>query len=179
MFDEVIGIDYSVNFIDHCKKILLDKNIEYECTLEGDLNQKLSYQLDPEVNVDKLSFEVGDACNLREGLGEFDLVLASNLVCRLTEPMKFLNRLKTLVKPRKYVIMSTPFTWGNQYTPKENWIGGFVDENGKEVHGIDGLRKALDDSFDLCHQTELPMLIRETRRKFQYTICLITIWQRK
>lgn len=179
LFDEVIGIDYSVNFIDHCKKILADKYIEYECTLEGDLNQKLSYKLDPEVNVDRLSFEVGDACNLRDDLGEFDLVLASNLVCRLTEPMKFLNRLKTLVKTRKYVIMSTPFTWGTQYTPKENWIGGFVDENGREMNGIDGLKAALADSFDLCHQTELPMVIRETRRKFQYTICLITIWQKK
>lgn len=95
-----------------------DKVIEYEGTLEGDLNQKLTARLDPDVETSKIKFEVGDACNLREDLGEFDLVLASNLICRLTEPNKFLNRLKKLVKPKKYVILSTPFTWGSQYTPK-------------------------------------------------------------
>ena len=36
----------------------------------------------------------------------------------LTEPMKFLNRLKTLVKKSGYVILSTPFSWSKDYTPK-------------------------------------------------------------
>ncbi len=69
-------------------------------------------------NAERISFEVGDACNLRDDLGEYDLVLASNLICRLTEPLKFLNRLKKLVKPKGYAIISTPFTWGAQYTPQ-------------------------------------------------------------
>ncbi|CAF0923950.1 unnamed protein product, partial [Brachionus calyciflorus] len=64
-------------------------------------------------------------------------------------------------------------------TPKENWIGGYVDENGQEVHGLDGLKNAMSDNFDLVHEMNLPMMIRETRRKFQFTVCLITIWQRK
>lgn len=49
LFDSVIGIDYSVNFIDHCNKFINDKYIEYECTLEGNLNQKLSVRIDPDV----------------------------------------------------------------------------------------------------------------------------------
>ena len=36
--------------------------------------------------------------------------------------MKFINRLKTLVKPNGYAILSTPFTWGKQYTPEVNFI---------------------------------------------------------
>lgn len=80
--------------------------------------QKLTATLDPEVDTSRIQFEVGDACNLREDLGAFDLVLASNLICRLTEPIKFLNRLKTLVKPKGYVILSTPFTWGTEFTPE-------------------------------------------------------------
>ena len=128
--------------------------------------------------VDRLSFEVGDACNLRSDLGEFNLVLASNLICRLTEPMKFLNRLKSLVKKNGYAILSTPFTWGAQYTPEENWLGGYYDSNGKPVNGIDGLKRALGDTFTLVKEINMPMVIRETRRKFQYTVCLITIWQK-
>ncbi len=122
---------------------------------------------------------MGDACNLRSDLGEFNLVLASNLICRLTEPMKFLNRLKFLVKKNGYAILSTPFTWGSQYTPEENWLGGYEDRNGMQINGIDGLKHALNDSFELIKEINLPMVIRETRRKFQFTVCLVTIWQRK
>jgi SAM-dependent methyltransferase len=118
LFDEVIGIDYSKSFIDHCNKVMLNKTFDYECKLEGNLTQKLTGKLDRDVDTTKIKFEVGDACNLREDLGSFDLVLASNLICRLTEPMKFLNRLKKLVKPNGYVILSTPFTWGKQFTPE-------------------------------------------------------------
>lgn len=94
------------------------KSARYESTLEGDLNQELIAQLDADVRVDRVRFEQGDACNLRADLGQFDLVLASNLVCRLVEPQKFLDRVKQLVKPGKYAIFSTPFTWGRQYTPQ-------------------------------------------------------------
>ena len=75
-----------------------EKYIEYECTLEGDLNQKLSYKLEHSVDINKVKFEVGDACNLRSDLGEFDLVLASNLIFLLTEQIKFLNRFKYILK---------------------------------------------------------------------------------
>lgn len=117
LFDEVIGIDYSVSFINHCNKIVNEKVVDYECTLEGHVNQKLTARLDHDVETNKIKFEVGDACNLREDLGSFELVLASNLICRLVEPMKFIQRLKKLVKPKGYAILSTPFTWGSQYTP--------------------------------------------------------------
>ena len=113
-----MGIDYSKNFIDHCKKVMLEKTVDYECKLEGNLTQKLTATLDSHVDVTKVHFEEGDACNLREDLGSFNFVLASNLICRLTEPMKFLNRLKTLVKPSGYAILSTPFSWGAEYTPE-------------------------------------------------------------
>ena len=118
MFDSVLGIDYSSNFVEHAKKMMRDKVVSYECRLEGDVFQKLSARLDDDVDTSKLSFEVGDACNLRSDLGAYDLVLASNLICRLTEPLKFLEHLDSLVKPAGYVILSTPFTWGEQYTPK-------------------------------------------------------------
>ena len=120
LFDQVIGIDYSQSFITACQNIAQNprSSLAYECTLEGDLNQQLTVRLDPDVRLDRVLFEVGDACNLRSDLGEFDLVLASNLICRLVEPKQFISRLKKLVKPKKYAILSTPFSWGAQYTPK-------------------------------------------------------------
>jgi SAM-dependent methyltransferase len=119
LFQRVVGIDYSVSFINMCNQIVAaNGHIKYEGQLEGDLLQKLSVKLDSDVNLDRIKFEVGDACYLREDLGEFDLVLASNLICRLVEPKRFLGRLKKLVKSKKYAILSTPFSWGTAYTPK-------------------------------------------------------------
>jgi len=108
--------------------MLNEKRVDYEARLEGNVMQKLTARLNYEVDTSKVRFEVGDACHLRDDLGQFDLVLASNLICRLTEPMLFLNRLKTLVKPNGYAILSTPFTWSSQYTPQVNFQQNFQSE---------------------------------------------------
>jgi SAM-dependent methyltransferase len=123
LFQKVIGIDYSSSFINMCNQIVaLNGEVDYQGQLEGDLTQNLRVRLDNDVNLDRICFEVGDACNLRSDLGEFDLVLASNLICRLVEPKKFLARLKTLVRSKKYAILSTPFTWGEAYTSKVDFV---------------------------------------------------------
>ncbi len=49
LFDTVVGIDYSASFIEHCNKVLREKVVNYECTLEGDVTQKLVARLDPDV----------------------------------------------------------------------------------------------------------------------------------
>lgn len=63
---------------------------------------------------------------------------------------------------------------------KENWIGGYKEATSQRaIYGDEGLKRALEDSFHLRHEFNIPMMIRETRRKFQYTVCYVTIWQRK
>lgn len=106
--------------------MMQEKEIEYECVSDGDLKQKFMARLDSDVDTSKLRFEVGDATNLRADLGQYDLVVASNLICRLREPLKFINRLKTLVKSNGYVILSTPFTWLSQFTPKVNFLLNYL-----------------------------------------------------
>jgi SAM-dependent methyltransferase len=41
----------------------------------------------------------GDACALRADIGQFDAVLAANLLCRLPNPVAFLARCSDVVKP--------------------------------------------------------------------------------
>ena len=54
-----------------------------------------------------------------------------------------------------------------------------MDRNGTQIDGFHGLKSALEDSFELCKELNMPMFIRETKRKFQFTVCLVTIWQKK
>lgn len=66
----------------------------------------------------------GDACDLPSNLSQFDAVLAANLVCRLPEPMKFFDRLPSLVKPGGVLVLVSPHSWLEAWTPKDKWIGG-------------------------------------------------------
>ena len=49
LFDSVIGIDYSANFVKCCQRMATEKQIEYETTLEGNIKQKLVAKLEPDV----------------------------------------------------------------------------------------------------------------------------------
>ena len=65
-----------------------------------------------------MSFQRGDACNLPSDLGQFGCVLASNLLCRLPNPYKFLDRLPSLVAPEGILVITGPYTWMEKFTPK-------------------------------------------------------------
>ncbi|MEL0098287.1 MAG: methyltransferase type 12, partial [Opitutae bacterium] len=118
-----------------------------------------------------LSFEVGDACNLRDDIKPFDLVHAANLLCRVSDPMSLLSRLPDLIVPGGQLILTTPFTWLEEFTPQENWLNG-------EKSAL-AVKKVLESAFDLELEKNLPFLIREHRRKFQYTVALGMRWRRK
>jgi len=65
-----------------------------------------------------VKFIQGDACALPADLGQFGMVLAANLLCRLPKPRLFLDRLASLVVPGGYVVMPSPYTWLEEFTPK-------------------------------------------------------------
>ncbi len=66
----------------------------------------------------------GDACNLPESLGTFDAVLAANLLCRVPEPAACIAQIKRALRPGGVALLTSPFSWLEQYTDRSNWIGG-------------------------------------------------------
>jgi putative 4-mercaptohistidine N1-methyltranferase len=170
--EEVIGIDYSQAFIDAANRIVVEGGHPATRLDEGSATTQISVSVDPSIDRSRLSFEQGDAQCVRADIGHFDLVIACNLVCRLPEPMRLLERLPDLVKPSGQLFMTTPFTWLEEYTPPGNWLGdGAVDS-------FEGLRKALEPAFVLDRQWDMPFLIREHARKFQYSIAQASWWHR-
>ena len=61
---------------------------------------------------------MGDACSLPRDIGQFGMVLAANLICRLPNPRAFLDQLKDLVLPAGIAVITSPYTWLQEYTPK-------------------------------------------------------------
>ncbi len=76
-------------------------------------------------------------------------------------------------------MLSSPYTWLEAYTPKENWLGGFR-ENGEAVTTYQHLQRLLRNDFEEIQPAEdIPFVIRETARKHQYTIAQASYWRRK
>ncbi len=171
---EVVGIDYSQNFVEAAQQLASAGALKFHYTLEGHAVEESTATIDPSIDRSRVSFEVGDAQDLRPDLGQFDVVLACNLICRLAEPMRFLKRLPELVKPGAQLVITTPFSWLEEYTARENWLGGRTGED-----SFEGLKKALEPAFTLRRHHNMPMLIREHGRKFQWTVCQASVWRRE
>ncbi|KAL3872832.1 hypothetical protein ACJMK2_036027 [Sinanodonta woodiana] len=179
VFDSVIGLDYSQAFVDVCNKLKVNGSMQYNVQDEGDLMTSLTARVDDDVDRSKTTFIKGDACNLPNDLGQFGCVLAANLICRLHSPMDFLERLPGLVAPGGILVITSPYTFMEQFTEKSKWIGGYYDKENMPVSGFRTLQKKLGPDFDLIEEKNMPFFIRETARKNQWTVAHATVWKRK
>jgi 2-polyprenyl-3-methyl-5-hydroxy-6-metoxy-1,4-benzoquinol methylase len=128
-----------------------------------------------DIDRSRVSFSVQDATQLPEGIGPYDVVLAANLICRLPDPEAFLSRVASLVRPGGQLLLTTPFTWLEEYTPRDRWIGGVDPTRRSEEE----LTRRLSGEFRLHRRRDLPFLIREHERKYQLGIALGTCWIRR
>jgi putative 4-mercaptohistidine N1-methyltranferase len=173
---EVIGIDFSHRFIAAALDLKAVGAVESSYPVEGRITALFRAEVPGGINRNRVQFETGDAMALREDLGEFDVVLAANLICRLPDPQRFLDRLPQLVKPGGQLLLTTPFTWLEEFTPPENWLGG---RDANDVRSFDALKALLEPNFELQLSKDMPFLIREHARKFQYGVALGTRWRRR
>jgi len=166
----VVGIDYSTRFIDAANQLKETGALGYGRLEEGARFTECVARIPADIDRSRVHFETGDAMELRVDLGRFDIVLAANLLCRLRTPSKFLARLPLLVKPGGRLVLTTPCTWMEEFTPRENWLCS-------EMTGtLDGLHRHIDPHFKLVSSFDLPFLIREHARKYQWTIALASVW---
>tara|TARA_R110000850_G_scaffold66894_11_gene148481 strand:- start:2183 stop:2917 length:735 start_codon:yes stop_codon:yes gene_type:complete len=168
--DEVIGIDFSESFVEVAESLRRGNETTYRRYREMHLSDDLAVKLPDGIRSERVSFEQGDAMNLREDLGTFDVVHAANLLCRLPEPLRFLDRLPSLVNSGGRLVMATPATWLPEFTPLENRPVGLT---------LEFIKKHLEPAFELLEVNELPFLIREHQRKLQLSTAQTSVWIRK
>jgi putative 4-mercaptohistidine N1-methyltranferase len=176
--EEVVGIDYSARFIEAAQSLQADGELRYSRIDEGRLATECGAMAPAGIDRSHVRFEAGDAMALREDLGSFDVVLMANLIDRLHTPGLCLSRLPNLVKAGGQLILTSPYTWLEEFTPQSQWIGGFERE-GERVPTLDGLRAALEPHFEFTGTKDLPFLIREHARKYQWSVAQASLWTRK
>jgi putative 4-mercaptohistidine N1-methyltranferase len=177
--ERVVGIDLSHRFIAAANSVRETGSVEIRRREEGELTTQLSRQLPIDLRRERCRFEVGDATDLPADIGQFEVVLAANLIDRVRTPGKLLGSFSRLVSPGGHLILCSPYTWLEDFTPKSEWLGGKYDSSGRPASTFDGIKNSLLTAFDHRLTKDLPFLIREHARKFQWSVAQATVWQRK
>jgi|GEM_PF-166002 len=150
-FDHVDGVDYSETFIGKCREVVREGVARYARPEEGEL---VSYQerslaaLGLTEAARRVAFHQGDACNLGADYRDYDLVLAGNLIDRLYNPCLFLEQIHERINALGLLVIASPYTWLEEYTPRQDWLGGFL-KDGEPFTTLDGLKAALSPRFRL------------------------------
>jgi 5-histidylcysteine sulfoxide synthase/putative 4-mercaptohistidine N1-methyltranferase len=181
-FREVIGVDLSRSFIDAANRLQREGEFRYFRKDEGELGDERVALVDPAIERSRVGFRQADAASLPADWLDFDAVLIANLLCRLPSPRSLLSRLggpRGLVKIGGLVAIFSPYTWLEQFTPRGAWLGGTV-RSGRPIRSSDALRKLLnDEGFVVRREEQVPLVIREHARKFQYIVTHGMLWQRE
>jgi len=149
---EVVGIDLSSRFI--------------------------TRHLPAEINRSRCRFQIGDATRLSAELGKFDLVLAANLLDRVDSPRALLEACIRATSVQGHLILASPYTWLSEYAPSEAWLGGKQTAAGTLIPTVQTLESILTPAFQLVRTKDLPFLISETIRKYQWSVAEASLWRR-
>jgi len=181
-FDFVSGIDFSARFIRIAYQLQEKGIVHYQLTEEGEIvsfHEKRLSDFGLAGVANKIEFSQGDAHNLKPQFTNYDLVLAANLLDRLYDPSRFLSTIHTRINPGGLLILASPYTWLEEFTKKDNWVGG-IRRAGEPFTTLEGLQEQLGEHFEMIGEPrDVEFVIRETARKFQHTMSQLTIWERK
>ena len=182
VFDDVTGVDFSARFIQVAAALKERGEIAYERVEEGDVTTRQLHTLE-EFSLQEaarhVQFWQGDACNLKAHFVGYDLIMATNLIDRLYEPERFLGTVHERLNEGGILVLTSPYTWLEEYTQKPNWIGGYYDGEGNAVDGLTGLKAILSAHFELLESFDVPFVIRETARKYQHTLSQMSVWKKR
>lgn len=180
-FGHATGVDFSARFINAGVQLRDTGELRYTRVEEGELVSYQTRTLSQMGLTDvagRVEFLQGDACNLKPVLTGYDLILAANLIDRLYDPMAFLGRIHERLNVGGVLMLSSPYTWLEEHTARENWLGGYK-KDGENWTTLDALKAALAPHFRMIGEPrDVPFAIRETRRKHQHTLAEVTLWER-
>jgi len=182
IFDSVSAIDFSARFIRIAFQLQEKGVIHYQLPEEGEIvsfHEKRLSEIGLDDVAEKVEFVQGDAHNLKPRFSGYDLVLAANLIDRLYDPARFLSTIHERINPGGLLIIASPYTWLEEFTKKENWIGG-IRRAGEPFTSLEGLQELLSPNFTRRGEPrDVEFVIRETARKHQHTLSQVTIWEKR
>lgn len=187
-YDHVDAFDFSHSFVQAAERMQREEETKFRIPIEADLYEEVTAVHEDKVSREvrnRVKFFTGDACKLPEmvddgKISSYDGAIMSNLLCRLPDPIACLDGLPGIINKGGVIVMVTPFSWLEEFTPRGKWLGGFYDPVSKEpIRSKDVLQELMQArGFEKIHEEEIPLVIREHQRKYQYIISEATGWRK-
>ncbi|MDK2083801.1 5-histidylcysteine sulfoxide synthase [Aliarcobacter butzleri] len=160
IYDEVLGIDFSANYINIGVKLKLYDFVNYKIKKEDKTFEERAISLkdfDLEKVKDKVSFMQGDACNLKEIYKDFDLIFYSSLIDKLYYPKKFLEDVSRRINKNGFFV----------FLGSQNWFNEHINENNLFLE------------FELLDKIEVSSFIKMKNKNYENKTLLMSIWKKK
>ena len=178
-FDRVVGVDYSNAFVKVATQLQCSGQISYQVRKTGRYKTSCSAVVDKDIDTGRVAFVVGDASRLDESSitndAPFDAILLANLLCRLQNPAACLKQFvdsDRWLGPDGILVIASPNTWMEKYTEEARFLDG--NDSAATVKKLSEILQG----FQLLHTEDYPFMIREHRRKYEYIVSQITVWQK-
>ncbi len=163
--NQATGIDNAASLVRGARRIARTGQVTIDRYDLGGATSPLTITLPRGYQRRRVRFKIGDAQTLAERPAH--VVLAINLICRLPRPRKFLEQLPRLVVPGGQLVLGSPHTWLPRYTPRRYWLRP------------EQILELLQPAFRVVRRRDLPFFIRETQRKFQWTVSDVMTFVRR
>ena len=171
-----VGIDTSVAFVRKAREIMKKKRMEFDMIVEGHVTEPRACDFGDR-DFDGVDFVVADALALPFRSGDFSTVSAINVLEKVPDPLKHLEEVdRVLRKSKSAFVFSDPFSWDEDFSPREKWLGG----NGSRVYsarGIDTMRRlfsgelgVFDPPLNIVDQADVKWKIRKTEHLFEHIV---------
>jgi len=179
-FNNVIGLDYSKPFVETANRLKQQGELDYRRRETGRHFQTLTAKLAEGVEAQRVTFVQGDASHLRgtdllQQQDAFDALLLSNLLCRLSSPRDCLQQFSSsdrYVRSGGILVIASPNTWMEEFTAADEFLDG--EDSAATLNAIS---KCLP-GFTLLHHEDVPFMIREHRRKYEYIVSQVSVWRK-
>jgi len=169
------GIDVSAMLVAAAREVQKAGRARYKAAVEGALHRDCDVPVEAPRNA---RFAVADAMVLPFADGAFDTVVGLNLVDRVPDPRRALDELERVTAPGGLLIVGSPYTWKEEFTPRERWLGGF---RRGETPGRGGaeVRAHLSARFAREGERDLVFFIPHHARSGQLGLAHIQIFRRQ
>lgn len=163
------GIDLSSRFIEAARSLAGGKSIPCAVPSEGEFRE--TFLARAPAHPGKVSFALGDAGALPYPDQTYAVVLLVNLIDRVPDPAVAVREAARVLKPGGSLIIASPYTWTEDCAPADKWL------NSGHGSSMEGIQNCLGADFSCDKRLDIPFLIREHRRKFQWSMAEASRWR--
>lgn len=175
--DVVVGIDSSARSIEVAQSLTRHGGGTFSVAQLGPFSREVAVTLPDAGRRARVEFRVDDACALTGSRVPFDVVVLSNVLDRVREPVACLRQFTgsdTVLRRGGLLMVACPWSWYPEFSPPESWLGSAGDHATSEQ----ALKDILSDSLELILEKNEAGVLRQNPREYDYFEAHVTIWKK-